>query len=252
MNKDVVFAFIGGITMGAAGTIAVMKKLGYTKLAPYQRDILYAAESTNEEKSPKKIDQEVNPAVTRDESSFAQPSKLDTHKVNYTSARLEEKPDLDELAKKYVESEDESNEVELTEDEDEDDDAFEGFDEAPDDIYDEYLKTLEEEYGKIIMELTGRKDDLIFLIPPSDFGSVYLPDKLVYYVGDDILADTTDCVMDDPEHIVGDALHFFGTNGVDANKVYVRNATIQAEYEITRVRGSYADHLYGIDAEEEE
>lgn len=244
MNKDVVFAFVGGITMGAAGTIAVMKKLGYTKLAPYQQDILYATESTIEEKSPKKIDSEVNPAVTRDESSFTQPSKLDTHKVNYTSARLEEKPDLDELAKKYVESEDESNEVELTEDEDEDDDAFEGFDEYP--------KALGEEYGKVIMELTGRKNDLIFLIPPSDFGSVYLPDKLVYYVGDDILADTTDCVMDDPEHIVGDALHFFGTNGADANKVYVRNATIQAEYEITRVRGSYADHLYGIDAEEEE
>lgn len=245
MNRsNIIFAFIGGVMVGAAATVGYLKHSG--KLARNDGDIdgngSDSAGSMSESETAK-----VDPAVKRDKPSFEQPKKMDTHRTDY--ARIEEKPDLDEMAKKY-ETEDQNDMENAEEEEDEDDgDPDPGL--ADIDFPDENGDI--EEYGHIIAQIEGKKkDDLIFLIPQEYAGEIYLLEDLNYYAKDDILCDLTDAPVDDPMHVVGDCLEYFGQYGFDEDKVFVRNCTLGIEYEITLINGKYADHLYGVTPEDYE
>lgn len=230
MTRDTVFVFVGGIMIGAAGTAALMRKLGYIRPTPEQQEALYAME---EEFEGENADSDIS--SLRDNPSFTLPEEINTVKVRY-DAREEAKPSLDEMVSRYE-----------TEAVDEDDEA----DEAED-----YPQPIDppdvDEYGHVILQLPARrKDDLIYLVPQEHAGEIYVLDELVYYEGDDVLADMTDAPVDDPLTVIGDSLGYFGQYGADADKLFVRNCRIGIEYEVTRIAGRYADHLYGLDVEED-
>lgn len=224
MTRDMIFAFLSGVVIGSAGTVAVMKKLGY--IVSMNESIENGETMTDEgEASP----------MTGDKVSFEQPHSLDTYKIRYDS--LEEKPDLDDMARNL-----ESEETEVDEEgeyEDEEDDMS---DVIPTDEYDPI------EHGHVIKQLPARrKDQLIFLIRQEYAGEVYYLEDLAYYELDDVLADVTDAPVDDQLGVIGDSLEYFGQYGADEDKLFVRNCTLGIEYEITKVNSRYADKIYGVD-----
>jgi hypothetical protein len=75
--------------------------------------------------------------------------------------------------------------------------------------------------------------------------------ELSYYQGDDVLADEREQPIPDEETTVGnDNLTRFGHGSEDPNIVYVRNETLEADFEITRSFGSYAQEVLGFDSSE--
>ena len=74
----------------------------------------------------------------------------------------------------------------------------------------------------------------------------YQRTTLTYYATDDILADERDAVIDDPEYALGDGLSHFGEESNDADIVYVRNPTLNEDFEIVRVHRSYAEAVFGF------
>lgn len=76
--------------------------------------------------------------------------------------------------------------------------------------------------------------------------------SLTYYEGDDVLADEKDQPVPDPESTVGnDALGRFGFGSKDRNVVYVRNESIEVDFEIMRSTGKYSVEVLGLDDEDE-
>lgn len=70
---------------------------------------------------------------------------------------------------------------------------------------------------------------------------------LTYFDGDDVLVDEQDQPVDDPEDTIGeDHLVRFGHGSKDNNVVYVRNDRIEADFEISRSFGKYAEEVLGF------
>lgn len=245
MTRDIVFAFIGGGIIGAAGTVGVMKRLGYIQPTPEQQEVLSLIEREKMEKERGEAGSRgAGDPMLGDTVSFQMEKELDTHKVRYDT--LEDKPDLESLVKKYEEVQDQ---IEM--DEEEEDIDEEDGDPNPELAY--VIQTDEDEpqeYGHVIKQLPSRrKDQLIFLVPQDYAGEVYYLEDLIYYAEDDVLADVTDAPVDDQLGVIGDSLGYFGQHGADEDKLFVRNCTLGIEYEVTRVPGRYADKIYGLDVE---
>lgn len=240
MNRDMIFAFIGGAIVGASGAVAVLNRMGYVKLTEEQKDILLNEPGSmflNGMRDGLNSVKEDPDILQSDKVSYTQPSKIDPYKVRYDT--LEDKPDLDEMVKKYEEEEE-------YEDEENDGDPY------PD--LADVIQTSEEDidYGHTITQLPARrKDQLIFLVHQDYAGECYLLEDLIYYEKDDILTDVTDAPVDDVLGVIGDSLGYFGKYSEDSDKLFVRNCTMGLEYEVTRVHTHYAEKLYGIDSGEE-
>lgn len=74
--------------------------------------------------------------------------------------------------------------------------------------------------------------------------------SLTWYIGDGVLADEDDEVVEDIDFHVGEAnLNCFGELSTDDNTVYVRNEKTLVEYEIVQHEGSYAEVVHGITKE---
>jgi hypothetical protein len=72
---------------------------------------------------------------------------------------------------------------------------------------------------------------------------------LTWYAGDMILTDENMVPIHNPSAIVG---HLnFGHGSREEDTVYIRNDKLRAEYEVTRVPGSYVTEMYGVEAEAE-
>lgn len=112
------------------------------------------------------------------------------------------------------------------------------FDDHPDGIFDYdaevALRTLTDPYIITNEEFfEGEKD--------------YEQTALTYYREDDVLADERDQPV--PEDTVGEEhLTRFGYGSNDHNMVYVRNDTMQIDFEINLSYGSYAQEVLGFDA----
>lgn len=73
-----------------------------------------------------------------------------------------------------------------------------------------------------------------------------------YYEGDNILADTDDSILENPENHVGPkALRSFGHGTDDFNIVYVRNPQLNLDIEVVRNPGTYAEEVQGLEREHE-
>lgn len=73
-----------------------------------------------------------------------------------------------------------------------------------------------------------------------------------YYAGDNILTDTDDSILENPESHVGPkALQNFGHGTDDFNIVYVRNPQLGLDIEVIRHPGTYAEEVQGLEREHE-
>lgn len=73
---------------------------------------------------------------------------------------------------------------------------------------------------------------------------------LTYYDGDDVLADERDVPIDEKDTIVGVLnLLRFGHASEDPKVVYVRNAKLGIDFEITQSEGKFAKEVLGFDDE---
>ena len=95
--------------------------------------------------------------------------------------------------------------------------------------------------------------------PPEDIGEPYVitfeqfneeydrydKETMTYYAGDDTLADECEGIVDDVNDLVGDSLSRFGENSEDPDVVYVRNDSLEIDYEIVRSPGLYSEVVLG-------
>lgn len=79
----------------------------------------------------------------------------------------------------------------------------------------------------------------------SDVG--YTQTTYTLYAGDNVLVDTNDQPLDNVNAIVGLGNLRFGHGSQDEDVVHVRNDKLELEMEITRVPGSYAEDVIGLD-----
>lgn len=78
----------------------------------------------------------------------------------------------------------------------------------------------------------------------------YEEGTLTYYSADDVLCNELDEVIGDPDRdrIVGEAnLELFGHGSNDAHIVYIRNDTLEAQYEVVKSPNSYAEEVHGFE-----
>ncbi len=81
----------------------------------------------------------------------------------------------------------------------------------------------------------------------------YEQGTLTYYEGDDTLVDDKDMPVPDESSVVGDdALTAFGHGSKDKNVVYVRNYSLEMDFEIVRSNGKFSVEVLGFDDEEGE
>lgn len=258
MTRDMIFAFIGGTVVGAAGCYGVMTKLGYIRLSPEELTSNDSVRAQDDPKGSLILDHESTETVMfEDKTSYEQNRSVDTMKVRYDT--LEEKPDLDEMAKKYTgEKGSDGDDPGINEDEEAiknwtSEEYEEEDNDDPDPDLADVIHTDEEdiEYGHVVTQLPARrKDQLIFLVHEDYAGECYLLEDLIYYETDDVLADVTDAPVDDQLGVIGDSLGYFGKYSEDPDKLFVRNCSMGIEYEITREHRRYADKLYGVDSSE--
>lgn len=96
-------------------------------------------------------------------------------------------------------------------------------------------------------------EEIPYIITLNEFSDEKLHfDKitLTYYEDDDTLADEQEEVIPDPVSVVGEEALFAFGDGVDPDIVYVRNHKLGSDYEVVRVRESYAESVLGILPEE--
>lgn len=100
-------------------------------------------------------------------------------------------------------------------------------------------------------ELARRSGDKPFIITHDEYfesGNDYEQVTLTYFEGDDVLSDERDQPVDDTDGTVGDDnLTRFGHGSKDNNIVYVRNTSLEIDFEIVRSTGRYAKEVLGFD-----
>ena len=104
----------------------------------------------------------------------------------------------------------------------------------------------------IAEEMANRSPDAPYVIHVNEYfdRELGLPQScLTWYEGDKILADENNVPVYAYEKIVG--VLPFGRGSRDADTVYIRNETMRAEYEITRIHGSYMVEVMGQEIEDE-
>jgi hypothetical protein len=77
----------------------------------------------------------------------------------------------------------------------------------------------------------------------------YNQETLTYYKGDDIVADQSDTPIYNHSGLMGDLK--FGHGSGDANVVYIRNDSIQMEWEVLLHEGSFEVEVVGLQVERE-
>lgn len=243
-TTNLIFSFIGGAAVGALIAYTIMRK-----------NVLQVSNNVTLNEDAAEMEDSVPKS---DKPSFISPKVLDTHKISYDG--IVKKPELEEVSKKYqdpsfdkmnAEREHPEDDAIDEEDEYEDDEAY-----AEADALMNHAGQMEIEetdgFGHVICELTSsHRDSVIYLIPEEYAGEIYPLEDLTYYAKDNVVCDVTDAPVDNVDKLLGDALDHFGECGEDGeDKVYVRNASIGFEYEITRVDKYYAAHIYGVTDED--
>lgn len=242
-TTNMFFCFLGGVAVGAISTVGIMKKIGYPKIENHLNVV--ETGSSGKTDMPKDSPTMLTDAH-EDRTSFDKTHKPNTHKVSYDIFR--EKPDPEELAKKYEQT---MAEHEHPEDDTEEEDEAEFENEIGEACMDRIGHLEMEEvdgYGHVLRQAnTNRRDAVIYVVHQDYAGEIYPLEDLVYYSEDEVLCDVTDAPVDNVDALVGDALNDFGGYcGDNPDVVYVRNCSLGFEYEIYRVHGYYGAHIYGV------
>lgn len=117
----------------------------------------------------------------------------------------------------------------------------------------------QEEFQKAVGELDdpqfwNREGLDKFVITQDEFHEDwedYAKLELIYYEYDNTLTDSADSVVEDIEGIIGEkSLLHFGKGSTDKDTLYVRNTNMEADYEIIRKEGAFAEAVYGTAPDE--
>lgn len=104
-------------------------------------------------------------------------------------------------------------------------------------------------------EVANRSNDRPFIITEEEFfenETLCAQETLTYYVGDDVLTDDKDMVIDDVDDLVGNEnLTKFGHGSKDPNLLYIRNVEKDIELEIARSQGKFSEEVLGLGEEPE-
>lgn len=104
-------------------------------------------------------------------------------------------------------------------------------------------------------EVALRTEEAPYIITEEEYNlnqSEYEQTHLVYYEGDDVVVDSHDDPLPEPDDIVGeDHLVRFGHGSNNKDIVYVRNDKLEMDFEITRSEGKYAEEVLGFDMSDE-
>jgi hypothetical protein len=101
-------------------------------------------------------------------------------------------------------------------------------------------------------QVAGRTADKPFIMHFEEYQQSECSHQITitYFEGDDVLIDETDEVISKKDEVVGmENLAKFGFGSGDRNVVYVRNPTLDIEYEILRHQGHYAKEILGLEEE---
>lgn len=120
-----------------------------------------------------------------------------------------------------------------------------------------YSSIEKEERDKIVVGNNyGTENDIVsvevpYIISEDDYNNRY-PDfqkiSYQYYEKDDVVTDERDEVVIDWEDIIGEqALVNFGKLCDDEDLVYVRNLSMECDFEILRIHSSYQEDILGVD-----
>lgn len=117
--------------------------------------------------------------------------------------------------------------------------------ESSDDIYTEYKQKASEYYVQESLDTEKPR-----IISRESYENEYLnfhKESLVYFMKDNVLVDDRDEVIDNVEQILGSsALDSFGEGSEDDDIVYVRNTSMQCDFEVVRENMSYRENVLGI------
>lgn len=104
-------------------------------------------------------------------------------------------------------------------------------------------------------EVKSRTDDEPFIIHRDEWNTgemEYEQASLTYFEGDDVLINDLDRVIEDQDKVIGLAnMLKWGHGSGDPNVLYIRNAVLGMDLEVTRSMGSYASEVHGLEAEDE-
>lgn len=102
-------------------------------------------------------------------------------------------------------------------------------------------------------QVAGRTNDKPFIMHAEEFRQSECSHQITitYFEGDDVLVDETDEVISKKDEVVGmEHLSKFGFGSGDPNVVYVRNPTLDIEYEILRHKGHYSIEILGLNPDD--
>lgn len=100
-------------------------------------------------------------------------------------------------------------------------------------------------------DLRDRTEEAPYVITKDEFltnETQYTQVCLTYYEGDEVLADDQDQIVPDLDSLVGEnnVPVRFGYRSKDPNIVYVRNDSLDIEFEILRSTGKYSEEVAGF------
>lgn len=113
----------------------------------------------------------------------------------------------------------------------------------------------DDDYSADLDEVDRQESDDPYIISREQYNEDDEYDQygLTYYEKDGVLCEADgDSIVEDENHIVGDALSHFGEKSNDRDVVYVENPGTTTKYEVIRVHGSYQEFVLGIKDEYEE
>lgn len=97
-------------------------------------------------------------------------------------------------------------------------------------------------------EIANRRPDKPYIIHVDELPETdYTESSLTYYIGDDILCDSDDSVIEDKDGVVGELnLDKFGLGSGDADILYIRNDVLGIQVEVVKNDGHYAEVVHGL------
>lgn len=102
------------------------------------------------------------------------------------------------------------------------------------------------------VEVPNRTPDQPYILHKDEYFAGergFSQDSLIYYAGDDLVADTDNRLVPNHVRVLGDLK--FGHGSGDSGLVFIRNEKLKADYEVALDPGTYQQVRYGIEYEGE-
>lgn len=204
--------FFGGVVLGSVLTYLILSEYYEEKLERDVEDIRAAADRQLA-RQRKNVESAARKAAEEDKKEAEEVS----NKLGYS------KPDPAVLAKQVEETE-----------EVEDDEEDSPFEEDPVD-YENYYQ------GKWKSEETKgyTPPKIISFEKFNEHNPAYEQETLYFYMGNQVLANERDDIVDDIPHLIGDSLTKYGFDSNDERGIYVRNSNVGKDYEIIKIFGDF-------------